>query len=40
VPVKEIPVVWSDKEGSTLHALRDGPQVLADLRRLANGRLA
>jgi dolichyl-phosphate beta-glucosyltransferase len=40
VGVKEVPVVWSDKEGSTLHAFRDGPQVLADLRRLANGRLA
>jgi dolichyl-phosphate beta-glucosyltransferase len=38
VPVKEIPVVWSDKEGSTLHALRDGARAAADLLRLARRR--
>ena len=35
VPVKEIPVVWSDAEGSTLRALRDGGRTTADLLRLA-----
>jgi dolichyl-phosphate beta-glucosyltransferase len=40
VPVKEIPVVWSDKEGSTLHALRDGARAVADLHRLAHRRTA
>jgi glycosyltransferase involved in cell wall biosynthesis len=40
VPVKEIPVVWSDGEGSTLHALRDGARSVADLHRLARRRLA
>ena len=40
VPVKEIPVVWSDKEGSTLHALRDGARACADLLRLARRRTA
>jgi dolichyl-phosphate beta-glucosyltransferase len=38
VPVKEIPVVWSDGEGSTLHAFRDGVRATADLRRLARRR--
>jgi dolichyl-phosphate beta-glucosyltransferase len=40
VPVKEIPVMWSDQEGSTLHALRDGGRAAADLLRLAYGRAA
>lgn len=35
VPVKEVPVVWSDEEGSTLRAIRDGVRATADLRRLA-----
>jgi dolichyl-phosphate beta-glucosyltransferase len=39
VPVKEIPVVWSDGEGSTLRAIRDGMRATADLRRLARRRL-
>jgi len=40
VPVKEIPVVWSDKEGSTLRAGRDGGRAVADLLRLAYRRTA
>lgn len=38
VPVKEIPVVWSDREGSTLRALRDGTRAAADVFRIASGR--
>ena len=40
VPVKEIPVVWSDKDGSTLRALHDGARATADVLRLVRGRLA
>ncbi len=40
VQVREIPVVWSDKEGSTLRALRDGTRAAADVFRLTRGRLA
>lgn len=40
VPVKEIPVVWSDKEGSTLRPGRDGGRAVADLLRLAYRRTA
>ena len=40
VQVKEIPVVWSDQEGSTLRALRDGTRAAADVLRLAHARLA
>jgi glycosyltransferase involved in cell wall biosynthesis len=40
VPVKEIPVAWSDVAGSTLRPLRDGTRSTADLLRLARrGRL-
>ena len=35
VPVKEIPVVWSDEEGSSLRGLRDGARALGDLLHLA-----
>jgi dolichyl-phosphate beta-glucosyltransferase len=38
--VKEIPVLWTDKEGSTLHALRDGSRAAADVLRLTRGRVA
>jgi dolichyl-phosphate beta-glucosyltransferase len=38
VPVKEIPVVWSDAEGSTLRALTDGARTAADLFRIACSR--
>ena len=34
VPIKEIPVVWSDKDGSTLRSLRDGARAAADVLRL------
>jgi dolichyl-phosphate beta-glucosyltransferase len=40
VPIKEIPVVWSDKEGSTLRSLRDGARAAADVLRLTKGTLA
>jgi len=35
VPIKEVPVIWSDGEGSTLRVLRDGPRTATDLLRLA-----
>jgi dolichyl-phosphate beta-glucosyltransferase len=35
MPVKEIPVVWSDGDGSTLHLLRDGAHAAMDVLRLA-----
>ena len=35
VNVVEIPVVWSDQEGSTLNGLRDGVKAAADVFRLA-----
>jgi dolichyl-phosphate beta-glucosyltransferase len=37
VLIKEVPVVWSDKEGSTLRSLRDGARAAADVFRLARG---
>jgi dolichyl-phosphate beta-glucosyltransferase len=40
VPIKEIPVIWSDKEGSTLRSRRDGTRATADLLRLAYRRSA
>jgi dolichyl-phosphate beta-glucosyltransferase len=40
VPIKEIPVVWSDGEGSTLRSLRDGTRAAADVLRIARGRSA
>jgi dolichyl-phosphate beta-glucosyltransferase len=40
VPIKEIPVVWSDREGSTLRSLRDGARAAADVFRLTQGTLA
>jgi dolichyl-phosphate beta-glucosyltransferase len=36
--IKEIPVVWSDAEGSTLRALADGARTATDLLRLARSR--
>jgi glycosyltransferase involved in cell wall biosynthesis len=38
VPVKEIPVVWSDGPGSTLRVFTDGTRTAADLLRLARSR--
>ena len=38
VPIKEIPVIWSDQEGSTLRSLRDGTRAAADVLRIARGR--
>ena len=38
VSIKEVPVIWSDAEGSTLHALRDGTRAAADLYRLGRQR--
>jgi len=35
VNIVEIPVVWSDQEGSTLNGLRDGLKAIADVFRLA-----
>ena len=38
-PIKEVPVVWSDKEGSTLRSLRDGTRAAVDVLRIARGRV-
>jgi dolichyl-phosphate beta-glucosyltransferase len=38
VPIKEVPVVWSNKEGSTLRSLRDGTRAAADVLRIARGK--
>lgn len=38
LPIKQIPVVWSDGEGSTLRPLSDGARSAADLLRLARSR--
>lgn len=38
VPIKEIPVVWSDRKGSTLRTFTDGTRTAADLFRLARSR--
>lgn len=35
MPIKEIPVVWSDQEGSTLRAVRDGTRAAVDVFRIA-----
>jgi hypothetical protein len=35
VQVKEIPVIWSDADGSTLRVISDGARTVADLIRLA-----
>jgi dolichyl-phosphate beta-glucosyltransferase len=35
IPVTEVPVVWSDQEGSTLRATTDGARAVADVLRLA-----
>jgi glycosyltransferase involved in cell wall biosynthesis len=32
LPVTEVPVAWSDQDGSSLHPLRDGRAIAADLR--------
>ena len=38
VSVKEVPVVWSDVDGSTLNAVRDGARAVADVLRLSRDR--
>jgi dolichyl-phosphate beta-glucosyltransferase len=38
IPVKEIPVVWSDAPGSTLRPFSDGARTAADLLRLARSK--
>jgi dolichyl-phosphate beta-glucosyltransferase len=38
IPVKEIPVIWSDRDGSTLKATADGARAVADVVRLARRR--
>lgn len=40
IAIKEIPVIWSDAKGSTLHALRDGTRAIADVYRLGRRRPA
>ena len=40
LPIKEIPVVWSDGQGSTMRALRDGARATADVIRLARRKAA
>ena len=39
IPVKEIPVVWSNVDGSTLRTMRDGLRALGDVLSLARRRL-
>lgn len=36
MPVKEVPVVWSDRDGSTFHVLRDGARSAIDVLQLAH----
>jgi len=38
VPIKEIPVVWSDAKGSKLRVVNDGARSITDLLRLARSR--
>lgn len=38
LPIKEVPVIWSDVKGSTLHALRDGTRAAVDLYHLSRKR--
>jgi dolichyl-phosphate beta-glucosyltransferase len=38
VNIVEIPVVWSDQEGSTLNGMRDGVKAAVDVFRLGRGR--
>ncbi len=38
VPIKEIPVVWSDAQGSKLRVLNDGTRTMVDLLRMAYSR--
>jgi dolichyl-phosphate beta-glucosyltransferase len=40
VPIKEIPVTWSDVEGSTLNSLRDGTRAAIDLYMLSRRKAA
>jgi hypothetical protein len=40
ISVKEIPVIWSDKDGSTLRARVDGARAVSDVFRLARERSA
>lgn len=35
MPVKEVPVVWSDRNGSTFHTLRDGARSARDVLHMA-----
>jgi dolichyl-phosphate beta-glucosyltransferase len=38
IPIKEIPVVWSDGEGSKLRVVNDGARTFTDLLRMARAR--
>jgi dolichyl-phosphate beta-glucosyltransferase len=38
VPIKEIPVVWSNKDGSTLRSFPDGTRAAADVLRIVRRR--
>jgi dolichyl-phosphate beta-glucosyltransferase len=38
VPITEVPVAWSDKEGSTLRSLPDGAKAVSDLFQMWTGR--
>lgn len=38
IAITEVPVIWSDVQGSSLRAVRDGARAAADLHRLARNR--
>jgi dolichyl-phosphate beta-glucosyltransferase len=38
ITIHEVPVVWTDREGSTLRPIRDGVRSLGDAMRLARSR--
>lgn len=40
IPIKEVPVVWSDGHGSSLRALTDGARAAIDVLRMARGKVA
>jgi dolichyl-phosphate beta-glucosyltransferase len=40
VPIREVPVIWSDRDGSTLRSLHDGTRAVADVFQLWSGRPA
>jgi dolichyl-phosphate beta-glucosyltransferase len=40
VPIREVPVTWSDVDGSTVRAVRDGISIIGDLLTIARNRVS